>query len=220
VRLRLAIAVISCCLAVVGCERRHEQPRTTNPAPTALPGEARDLGLTRRLPAAYLRACTEQADYAPAGARLCPPLVPEGPMKVMTMGPFSKSPRDRGAYLADLSSSSLSELGADHIETNLGHWHYDVSWTPATRHLLVRRFVERPVNSSKASACRHLRLGRELVEACRVVPHAQGGDLHGGHIAYMWTYGRVSYVLSLHGYANEPRARAMTRALMARRLGN
>jgi hypothetical protein len=136
----------------------HGQPRTPDAAPTTLPGEARDLGLTRRLPAPYRRVCAEQADYAPAGARLCPPLVPEGPVKVMSTGPFSKSPRDRGGYLADFSSSSLSRLGAEHIETNLGHWHYDVSWTPATRRLLVRRFVERPHNSSKASACRHLRL--------------------------------------------------------------
>jgi hypothetical protein len=29
----------------------------------------------------------------------------------------------------------------------------------------------------------------------------------------------VTYVVSVHGYANEPRARAMMRALIARRLG-
>jgi hypothetical protein len=58
-------------------------------------------------------------------------------------------------------------------------------------------------------------LGSERVEACRVVPYEEGGGLNGGHIAYVWTNGRVTFVVSLHGYANEPRARAMTLALIA-----
>lgn len=62
------------------------------------------------------------------------------------------------------------------------------------------------MNSTGASACRHVRLGSERVEACRVVPYEQGGGFHGGHIAYVWTHGQASYVVSLHGYANEPRA--------------
>jgi hypothetical protein len=206
----------ACCVTVVGCGGGHEQARRPA-APSASPGHVHDLGLTRKLPAAYRRVCTEQAAYAPAGARACPPLIPHGGLKVLYAGRFSK--RDRGGYVADFSSSSLSKLGAEHIETNLGHWHYDVSWAPAARRLFVRRFVERPVNSSRASKCRRLRLGSKRVEACRVVPYDQGGGLNGGHIAYVWTHGRVSYVVSLHGYANEPRARAMTHALVGRVLG-
>ena len=62
-------------------------------------------------------------------------------------------------------------------------------------------------------------LGAERVEVCRVVAYEQGGGLSGGHIAYVWTHGRATYVVSLHGYPNEPRARAMIEALMSRVLG-
>jgi hypothetical protein len=107
----------------------------------------------------------------------------------------------------------VRELGDTHINANGGHWHYDVSWSPTVRRHAVRS-VERPVNSKQASACRYLTLARERVEACRVVPYQRGGGLHGGHVAYLWTHGRTTYALSMHGYANEPRVRAMTRALI------
>ena len=133
----------------------------------------------------------------------------------MDAAPFSNRRDRRGGFLADIASASLSDLGGERIRTNGGHWHYDVSWTPAVRRVLVGEFVEHPVHA-KPSACRHLRLGGERIEACRVVPYEQGGGLNGGHIAYVWTQGRVSYVISVHRYANEPRARAMTEALIAR----
>ena len=173
------------------------------------------LGLTRKLPAVYRRVCDEQAAAAPAGARACPPLIPKGRLEVIHADPFSPRPRLGGGYLADLSSRSLSELGRKHVETNGGHWHYDVSWTAEARRLLVHRGIERPANASKPSTCRVLRLAGESVDACRVVPYEQGGGLNGGHIAYVWRHGPVTYVVSLHGYANEPRARVMTEALMA-----
>ena len=182
--------------------------------PVVSSGRAAALGLTRKLPAAYQRVCDEQAAVAPAGARVCPPLVPAGSLEVIDADPFSPRPRRGGGYLADLASPSLSELASKRIETNGGHWHYDVSWTTEARRLLVRRGVEHPANASRASKCRVLRLGGEGVEACRVVPYEQGGGLNGGHLAYVWRHGPVTYVVSLHGYANEPRARAMTQALM------
>jgi hypothetical protein len=213
-----------CCLAVAACGGSNagdrpdqtvaQPPRTAAASVSA--ARARELGLTQRLPAAYRRVCADQAAYAPVGADVCPPLIPAGRLRVMVAAPFSTRESLRGGYLADVSSASLSELGHEHIETNGGHWHYDVSWTPAVRRLLVRRGVERPVNSDRASACRKLRVGGEPVESCRVVPYEQGGGLNGGHIAYVWTHGRATYVVSLHGYGNEPRVRAMTQALMER----
>jgi hypothetical protein len=62
-------------------------------------------------------------------------------------------------------------------------------------------------------------LAREPVRACRVVPYERGGGLNGGHIVYTWDRGRATFVVSVHGYANEPRARAMMLAWIARRLG-
>jgi hypothetical protein len=207
-------------VAVVGCGGSHFAPDgtsgVTTPAVSSVsPSQARALGLTRKLPAAYRQACGEQLAYAPAGAQVCPPLIPAGRLKVIDATPFSKRKAYRGGYLADVSSASLSELDGKHVETNGGHWHYDVSWTPAVRRLLVRRGIERPANANMASKCRHVRLGGERVEVCHVVPYEKGGGLNGGHVAYVWTQGRVTYVVSLHGYANEPRARVMTLALMA-----
>lgn len=49
----------------------------------------------------------------------------------MHAGAFSKQREERGGYFADFVSSSLSKLGDEHIETNGGHWHYDVAWSPA-----------------------------------------------------------------------------------------
>ena len=39
--------------------------------------------------------------------------------------------------------------------------------------------------------------------------------MNGDHIAYVWDDARITYVISVHGYANEPRARAMMAALTA-----
>lgn len=220
--LRRAVTVASCCLAAAGCDRSQPDAGTGGSSdvksaavPSVSPSRARTLGLTRRLPPAYRKVCAEHSAYAPAGAQACPPLIPAGSLEVVVAAPFSKREAHRGGYSADFFSGSLSELHGERIETNGGHWHYDVSWTPAVRRLLVRHGVKRPVNASKASACRDVRLGSERAEACRVVPYEEGGGLNGGHIAYVWTHGRATYVVSLHGYRNEPRASAMTLVLMA-----
>lgn len=84
------------------------------------------MGLTRRLPAVYRAICDEQAKYAPVGARGCPPLVPAGEMRVDFAGPFSRLERLRGGYSADMGSAVLDELKGERLETNGGHWHYDV----------------------------------------------------------------------------------------------
>jgi hypothetical protein len=188
-------------------------------APAVSPSGTKSLDLTRVLPDEYRRVCTKQAGYAPAGARACPPLIPAGRLSVMHAGPFSKSPRDRGGYLADFGSPALSELGRERIETNGGHWHYGIAWTPATTRQQVHRGIERPVGAREPSSCRWLRLRGQRVEACQVVPYEKGGGLHGGHIAYVWSHGSATLVVSLHGYENEPRVRAMTAALIAKVLG-
>jgi hypothetical protein len=52
-----------------------------------------------------------------------------------------------------------------------------------------------------------------------VVPYERGGGLHGGHVAYVWRSADATFVLSVHGYRNEPRVRAMLAAWMAEVLG-
>ena len=107
-----------------------------------------------------------------------------------------------------------------YIDTNGGHWGYAVTWTPAVRRLVVRAGIERPSAAAEPSRCRPVVLAGQPVRACRVVAHERGGGLHGGHIVYVWDRGRATFVVSVHGYANEPRARAMMLALVAQRLGS
>lgn len=133
----------------------------------------------------------------------------------MDAAKLSSQRRYRAGFLADLSSHSLDRLRGVPIATNGGHWHYDVTWSAAARRLLVRHGVQRPPAASSPSSCRWLQVAGERVQACRVVAYERGGGLNGGHIAYVWNHGRVTYVISLHGYSNEPRARAMTAALIA-----
>ena len=94
-----------------------------------------------------------------------------------------------------------------------------MTWTRAVRRLVVGVGVERPSAAAAPSRCRRVVLARQPVRACRVVPYERGGGLNGGHIVYVWDHGRATFVVSVHGYANEPRARAMMLALIARRLG-
>jgi hypothetical protein len=177
--------------------------------------EAKALGLTRRLTANYQRACEEQANHAPPGARACPRLVPGGRLKVVYAEPFPDHAKRPGGFVAELASPSLGRLGHERIETNGGHWRYEVSWTRAVRHVIVDRGVERPADAGRRSSCRRTRLGGQAVDACRVVPYEQGGGINGGHIVYVWSLGASTYVISVHGYRNEPRARAMMAALIA-----
>jgi hypothetical protein len=58
--------------------------------------------------------------------------------------------------------------------------------------------------------------GRE--RACLVPPYEQGGGYY-GDIAYAWRHKDVVYHITIHGYANEPRASLMMAALIARETG-
>ncbi len=215
-RWRTALAA-TCCAGLAGCGGTDE-PARTKTAPVRSSEPDAKLGLTARLPPAYREVCAEQAAYAPADARACPPVVPDGRLRAIGAAPFSKRAGHRGGYVADFQSPSLNELGGEPVETNGGHWHYEVSWAPRVERLLAGS-VRRPGDARRASECYHLQLAGKPVEACRVVPYEQGGGLHGGHIAYLWSHGRVTYVVSIHGYRNEARARAMTEALVERVLG-
>jgi hypothetical protein len=171
----------------------------------------RALGLTRRLPRAYRQVCERQGSDGPAGARTCPPLIPAGPLKVIYRGRSLGRESSGGGFSADLASRSLGQL----VETNGGHWRYDVVWTPRVRRVVVENGIQRPANASKSSSCRQTRVAEQRVLACRVVPHNEGGGLNGGHVVYVWDHANVTFTISVHGYGNEARVRAMMAALVA-----
>lgn len=222
-RLRCTMSVmLFVSVGSAGCgDRSSVRSSATLPANSPAPrieavdsAKAASLGLTLDLSKDYRRVCAKQAAYAPPGARACPPLVPDGKLKVMTVGPWSKDKRYSGGFITNLASRSLDRLGQEHIETNGGHWLYAVGWTPAVRKLEAR-MIERPSAAARPSACRSARLGSQPVETCKVIGYEKGGGLHGGHVVYAWDHGVVTYVISAHGYANEPRVRLMMRALVA-----
>src|SRR3954470_23156146 len=209
----LACTCAAGCL-FAGCGEHRPETRGSSPATgsSSSTHHARALGLTRRRPITYRRVCEQQAREAAPPARMCPPLVPSGPLKVLYSGRSLGRHSAAGGFSADLSSRSLDRLGRRRIETNGGHWRYDAAWTPAVRRTVVG-LVKRPPNARERSSCRNVRVDGQEMEACRVVPHERGGGLDGGHIAYVWNHAGVTYVISVHGYANEPRARAMMTAL-------
>lgn len=167
---------------------------------------AQRLGLTRALPPTYERVCEDLAAYAPKGVGTCPPLVPKGAVEVQAAQPFSERKGLRDGWVSDFESRSVKPVG---------HWRFDVAWSPQVRELLVTRGVERPVNGGGArSDCHWGVVGGERVEACQVLPYEAGGGANGDHVAYVWPHGRATYVVSVHGRENGPRARAMMEALI------
>jgi hypothetical protein len=187
--------------------------------PAGSPSRARSLALTPELPAAYRRVCDEQAEAAPASAAACPPLLPSGRLTVLYAGRFGGREGHRGGYSADFESPALTRIDGKRVESNGGHWRYDVAWTARVRHLAVDVGVVAPPNAAEPSSCRQRAVMRRRMRVCRVPPHEQGGGINGGHVAYVWRHRGVTYVVSVHGYGNEPRARAMVAALVARVLG-
>jgi hypothetical protein len=184
-------------------------------APDTRQERAAAPGLTRTLPRAFRDVCRSQAAGAPVGARTCPPLIPTGPLKVLYRGRSLGRDSPPGGFSADLASRSLGRLHRRRIETNGGHWRYDVVWAPRVRRLAIEKGIVRPVDASRPSRCRQARIAGRRVRSCRVAPYREGGGVNGGHIAYVWEHDGVTFAISVHGYANEPRARAMMAALIA-----
>lgn len=152
---------------------------------------------------------------SPADARTCPPLIPAGFSGVTYRGRSLGRDGPEGGFSADLASRSLDRFDGRDVPANGGHWRYDVVWTPQMRRAVVEVGIRRPANAREPSSCQPELIAARRMLVCRVVPYDRGGGLNGGHVAYVWNDGRVTYVISVHGYANQPRARAMMAALVA-----
>jgi hypothetical protein len=205
----LLTGIVAACGWGSGSNGRRQRDLRGEPTAEASSRE-RALRLTRRLPSAYRRVCERQASEAPVAARTCPPLVPVGPSTVMYRGRSLGRESAGGGFSADLASRSLNRL------SNGGHWRYDVVWVPTVTRAVVDAGIKRPRAAREPSSCERTRVAAQPMTACRVVPYSRGGGVNGGHIADIWTRDGVAYVISLHGYANEPRARAMMAAYVAR----
>src|SRR3954454_9933736 len=144
-------------LAACGDQGQHgteSAARTHRRTAVQLTARQRALGLTRQLPAAYRRVCARQARAAPPAARTCPPLIPAGSLTVAYRGKSLGRDSVGGGVSADLASRSLRRLKRKRTGTEVGHWRYDVAWTPAVRHAVVATGIERPPNASPPSSCR------------------------------------------------------------------
>jgi hypothetical protein len=215
-----ALVAISLVLAItLGCGNRpRTEARGDGDTPqrsaTTSTADARALGLTRRHPRRYRRVCARQVEQAPAGSRTCPPLIPKGRLAVLYSGRLGGRDAEPGGFSADLASPSIGRVGNKRVETNGGHWRYDVAWTDGAREIAVTLGIVRPPNARRRSSCRRRRVNGQAMRVCRVVPHEDGGGINGGHIAYVWRDGGTTYVVSLHDYRNRNRARLMVGALV------
>lgn len=113
-----------------------------------------------------------------------------------------------------MSSCSLNTYKGQPIETNGCHWAYEVGWSQAVKPLVRRRSLGGFNPANPAAACDAERLAGARVRRCRVPPFESGGGFHGGHVLYMWDRGASVHVVSAHGYANQPRVRAMMASLI------
>lgn len=173
------------------------RPVTENAAGITRASEAA-LGLTRKLPSAYVDACVEILREMQVNA--CPPLVPEGAMEV----------RSEGASL-DVMSGILGAIDGHDVDAHGGHWTIWVVKNRGGRQMLADHM--HATGAKIPSQCRFLRLEGQRVEACRVPPYPDGG-YYGNHIAYGWQRGDRVYNISMHNHANEPRLRVMVAALL------
>jgi hypothetical protein len=219
----IGLTLVVVCL--MGCDRappnasRQGRPEPEAPAqavPSTRPDQAeRALGLTRRLPHAYVSRCARiRTD---AGADPCPPLTPQGRLAVT--GPHQK--RWEGYRELDLGSASLTWIAGAPVDSDGGHWTLAVAWGPNGRLLLHKQLHAIGVwyGSNLRSACTVVSLEGERVQACRVPAFDAGGGYYGGHVAYAWQRGQVVYHVTIHGYANEPRLRLIMAALIQREKG-
>jgi hypothetical protein len=205
-------------LLVAACTSPSDPPPATGAPvhPTTTVGRAQaelDLQLTRQLPQEYSRACARLRSYRPLRANACPPLVPQGAIKIEFQGSPRGWPR---SYQLDLASRSLSSIGGRPVESAGGHWTVAAARGRTDQRLLA--LTLRP-SARRPSTCRLTNLEGEPVTACRVPPYEEGGGYYGGHIAYEWKHEDVVYHITIHGYANEPRVSLMMAALIARETG-
>jgi hypothetical protein len=213
----VGIVLVATAAAGCGATSRPEAGRAEPPANGSVassPADASALGLTRKRPRRYRTVCAKQAEQAPAGSERCPPLIPKGRLAILYSGRLGGRDADPGGFSADLASPSIAHLRGRRVETNGGHWRYDVAWTAGARETAVARGVIRPPNAARRSTCRRRVVAGQRMRVCRVVPYEDGGGINGGHIAYVWRHGSTAYVISLHGYRNRLRARAMMGALV------
>jgi uncharacterized protein (TIGR03435 family) len=160
------------------------------------------LGLTRDLPAAYLAACTEILRATRTNP--CPPLVPR-----------DTHVAHGWADSIDAMAASIGSIDGRDIDAHGGHWTIGVGADPRARQALGRDL--HAVSPRASSRCRIVRLQGQRVEACAMPPYPDGG-YYGGHIAYAWQRDDVTYHITLHGHANEPRVRLMMEALIRRQM--
>lgn len=209
------VALILAALAGCGGQDGGREGRGAPASGQQLAGQAARLGLAAELPPSLQRACARLRRLAPPRADHCLPLVPEGKAKLEFAQGSSLTASRRDAFAMSVAGSSLNQLDGTRIQTNGGHWSYDVAWSPTARQRLTR-FSQRPPNAQRSSRCRELRLNRQAVTACLAPPYEKGGGFYGGHALYLWQHDDVTYVVSAHGYDNDPRVRAMTAALIER----
>lgn len=204
------VAGLMCCGLIASCVGSSE---------TRSHAELDRLGLTRSLPAKLTDACRRiqrRVDIAV----YCPPVVPEShppPPQIEQAGPlgigFSHGRVTRWTrdyYEANVQSGSWLDHASD------GHWIF----AAGSPRLVGRRInalpLQGPPTGMVASAVltsRNVRIAGLMASVKRMARYPQGG-INGGHVLVTWKVGATDYLVSIHGFQNEPRAVAMAEGLI------
>ena len=181
------VAGLMCCGLIASCGGSSE---------TRSHAELDRLGLTRSLPAKLTDACRRiqrRVDIAV----YCPPVVPEShppPPQIEQAGP----------------------LGIGFSHGRVTRWIF----AAGSPRLVGRRInalpLQGPPTGMVASAVltsRNVRIAGLMASVKRMARYPQGG-INGGHVLVTWKVGATDYLVSIHGFQNEPRAVAMAEGLI------
>jgi hypothetical protein len=173
-----------------------------------------DLGLVSGPPMNLVEACKEVARLTSLATVYCPPVVPEGAVTVEEQtGLFGGGREGRATYFFTLTSGSLAGRDPDIRDPlHKGHWVF-YAGRPA-------RSVELGVYATRRDA---RNVPSFVVKGVRA--EVLTGDNAGlgwasqSHAIVYWKVGNTGYVVSVHGEANAPLAKAMANGLIREMVG-
>lgn len=193
-------AALMCALSAVtaGCGQRDVPAEPERQSAAELAARARELGFTRDIPKALVRACDE---VKPSDAAICPPRwVPQG---ITTADGFDFDDEGAEAFAVDVQSP-------DRVPYHqLGHWMFGSARASDAPVLKRALFLE------TASSKRTTRIAGVSATLWLIPTQKYGGQgMLRGHAVVTWNQGGRFHWTSFHDQRNTPRARLLAETLI------
>jgi hypothetical protein len=180
--------------------------------------EGRRQGLTDRVPRSVRRICSDiaarAAEQGSSQPVFCPPLVPDGPVRVELAGGIARYRRFDDGYNIGFWNPAVEEA-----REFGGHWSIAAGAAKSLRVYshppppLAPAGEPRPQPVRPASAKTTLR--GVPVTVYRMAPKSRG--FYAGHIVFEWRHGETTFHLTMHGHrreSHESQTRIMAAALI------